>query len=112
VKDGKGFVFFDSIESATAAMQAVDGAQTANGEKIVLEYAKPLRKGESVGDDGSTIDKPNERLFFSGCTSNVSDIRTLFQEFSASLKDIYLCMLFILSDSVPTNSHGVSLNSE
>jgi hypothetical protein len=36
---GSGFVMFDSTESATAAMQALNGTETANGEKIILDFA-------------------------------------------------------------------------
>lgn len=91
MRDGKGFVIFDSTESATAAMQALDGTQTAKGEKILVEYSKPLHKG-------SVSDKPNERLFFTGCTGSVSEVVTIFQEFGASVKEVNLCMLFTLSD--------------
>jgi RNA recognition motif-containing protein len=108
---GSGFIRFDSTESATAAMQALDGTQTANGEKITLIYANPAKPAKT-DSSGKGIPKPNKRLFFSGCTGSVSEIKTLFQEFSASVKDIHLCMLFTLSDSVPITHNGVTLNSE
>jgi Ca2+-binding EF-hand superfamily protein len=107
-KSGKGFVLFDSIKSARAAKEALNGTRTFMGQKITLEFAKNVLNEVSVDEDASAIDnpkpshKPNERLYFRGCTGEESEIRTVFQEFNASIKDIYLCMLFTLSDSVTT----------
>jgi len=84
LRDGKGYILFDTVESATVAMQALNGTQTAKGENIIVEYSRPWRSGDSVAD------KPSDSLYFTGCTGNVSEIKALFQEFSASLKDIYL----------------------
>lgn len=96
---GKGLVLFDSIESATAAMRALDGTRTANDQKLTVEYAKP-------DDVSKEVSGPNERLFFAGCTGEESEIRTVFQEYSDSIKEISLCMLFTLSDSVTTTHMG------
>ena len=89
---GCGFVRFKSIESATAAMLAVNGTRTAKGEIITVQYAKPRK--ENVSNGGNH--KPNQRLYVKGCTGDVSEIRTVFQEFSDSIKDVSLCMLFTL----------------
>jgi RNA recognition motif-containing protein len=89
---GSGFIRFNSIESATAARQALNGTQTARGEEITVEFAKPPKENVNRGSNH----KPNERLYFRGFYGELSDIRTVFQEFSDSIKDISLCMLFTL----------------
>lgn len=89
---GNGFVTFSDIESATAAMQALDGTQTANGEKITLVYANP--KQSNTDSSGRDKRQPNRKLFFSGCTGSVSEVGAIFHEFSTSIHEIHLCMLF------------------
>jgi hypothetical protein len=93
---GSGFVRFNNIETATAAKQAINGTQTAKGETIIVNFAKPPKL--DVGKPGNH--KPNERLYFRGVVGDVSEIRILFQAFSDSIKDITLCMLFTFYDSV------------
>ena len=103
---GKSFVLFDSIESATAAKNALHGTRTAMGQRLTVEFAKPLAGSATIDKPKQISTKqisiPNEKLFFAGCTGDVSEVKTVFQEFSASIKDVSLCMLFTLSDSVTT----------
>lgn len=79
-------------------MQAINGTQTAKGETIIVNFAKPPKL--DVNKPGNH--KPNEKLFFKGYVGDASEIRTLFQEFSDSIKDVTMCMLFTFYDSVPT----------
>jgi hypothetical protein len=52
--------------------------------------------------DRKPVTDPSNKLYFSGCSSDESEIRTIFQQFSESILEVFVCMLFTLSNSIPT----------
>jgi hypothetical protein len=75
--------------------------ESAAQEPISL-LGRELRVDFSAGNRGQQSAEPSEKLYFSGCSGDEDEIRSLFKQFSDSIIDIHLCMLFTLSDSVPT----------
>lgn len=64
---------------------------------------RDLRVDFSAGNNRTqAVAEPNEKLYFSGCAGDESDIRKIFEDFESYIMDIHLRMLFILSDSVLT----------
>lgn len=90
-----GFVTFKNVEIATEALEALNDTQTPDGEIIKLVYArsKKLRVESSA--------KPNDKLYFSG-SGVESDVRQVFDRFSAFISEVIICMLSSLSNSVST----------
>lgn len=71
-----GFVCFKSIESATKAMEALNGTQAPNGENLTVGYARPLRM----------YHKTSARLHYTlSFGDDESEIRTIFQQFNDSI---------------------------
>ena len=89
---GTAHVKFASKDEAVAAMKSVT-------EKPIQMSGRYLRV-ESAFDRVKEIYEPNDYLYFSGCTSGLSEIKTLFQDFNDSIVDLFLCMLFTLSNAV------------
>ena len=46
--------------------------------------------------------EPNKKLYFSGSAGDESEIRKIFKQFNDYIVTVSLCMLSIVSDSVPT----------
>ena len=92
---GTGHIDYASMDGVVAAVES------AAKEPIDL-LGRKLRVHFSHGNIIRKPVAPHERLHFSGCTGDESKIRTIFQQFSNSILDIYLCKLFTLFDSVPT----------
>jgi hypothetical protein len=95
---GTAHVEFASKDQAVAAMNSIN-------EKPIQMSGRYLRIENSFGNQ-KPVNEPNEFLYFSNCSGGVSEIRTVFQEFNDSIIDLFLCMLFILSNSVPTTHMG------
>lgn len=93
---GIAHVEFTTKEGAIAAIES--GSQ----EPIHL-LGRDLRLDFSAGKEAPRQqNEPSEKLYFSGCAGDESEIRAIFKDFSDSIVDIHLCMLFTLFDSVPT----------
>ena len=92
---GTCHIDFANKESAVATMKwTAQNSLNLYGRKLRVEY--------SLGDSREPPRDPNFSLHFSGCTGEESEVRNIFQQFSDSIVDIFLSMLFILSDPVPT----------
>lgn len=63
---------------------------------------RDLRVDFSAGTRARAVHEPSEKLYFSGCAGEESEVRALFNKYADAIVDIHLCMLFTLSDSLPT----------
>ena len=80
---------------------AIAAVESASQEAIHLS-GRDLRVDFSAGNRARVAQEPNEKLYFSGCAGDESEIRRLFDQYAGNIIDIHLCMLFTLSDSLPT----------
>jgi RNA recognition motif-containing protein len=87
-------VEYAAKESAVAALES------ASQEPIHM-LGRDLRLDYSAGPRAQTPNEPSEKLYFAGCAGDEGEIRNIFKQFSNSIVDIHLCMLFTLSESVP-----------
>jgi len=94
---GTALVEFASKESAVAAIESASLKPLhLGGRDVHVDYCKfEPGKVEQVTD-------PSDKLYFSGCTGDESDIRTIFNQFNDSIIDINL-----LKDSW-TGQHSTS----
>ena len=99
---GIAHVDFSSKESSLA--------ESAGQEPIHLS-GRDLRVDFSAGNWAQPVTDPSDKLYFTGCSGDEINVQSIFKQFSESIIDAHLCMLFILSYSVPT-THGITLNSE
>lgn len=91
---GTFHVDFASKDSAVALMEsAAQKPIHLNGRDLRLDFASDNIR--------TPVTDPSEKLYFHGCSGDESAIRTIFQQFSGSIVDVFLCMLFTLSDLVP-----------
>jgi RNA recognition motif-containing protein len=88
---GIAHVDFENLDSAVAAVES-------SQQEAIHVGGRDLRLDFSDGQKGKAANPPNVKLYFQGCSGDESDIRTIFQQFSNSIVDIHLCMLFTLSD--------------
>lgn len=104
---GIAHIDFANQESAVATVNsATQEPIHLAGRDLRIDFAAGARERQQV------VVEPGEKLYFSGLAGEESEIRTVFQQFGDDIVDIHLCMLFTLSHSVPTHSHGVTINSE
>jgi RNA recognition motif-containing protein len=79
---------------------ALSAIESSAQEPIHMS-GRDLRVDYSAGAKGQAVVEPSEKLYFSGCAGDEAEIRGIFKQFSNSIVDIHLCMLFIFSDSLP-----------
>jgi hypothetical protein len=92
---GNGHVDFASKDGSLAAKTSAAQNPICIGDrKLHIEY--------SLGSNRKPVTKPFDKLYYSGCSGDVSKIMTIFQQFNESILEVSLCMLFTLSNSVPT----------
>ena len=87
------------VEYATKE-SAISAVESASQEPIHM-MGRDLRLDYSSGPRSNVVTEPSEKLYFSGCSGDEAEIRSLFKKYNDSIVDIHLCMLFIVSDSVP-----------
>jgi len=74
-----GFIGFNSVENATIAMEALDGAEAPNGGFISLAYARGMKNKHE-----------NDKLhyFVYAPPSEESEIRSIFQKYDESIVNV------------------------
>ena len=92
---GTCHIDFASKDGAVATMASV-------AKKPLVVAGRKLRVEFSEGKTRKLVTEPNSKLYFSGCAGDELEIRTIFEQFRDSVVDVYLCMLFTLSNSVRT----------
>jgi hypothetical protein len=96
---GIAHIEFATNESALAAIESA-------AQEPIHMLGRDLRLDFSAGNNNTTArqqqHEPSEKLYFSGCSGDESEVREIFKKYSDSIIDIHLCMLFTLFDSVPT----------
>ena len=105
---GSGFIRFNNVENATKALETLKDTQTPKGETLDLAYARDPNRRKLAS-------APTSRLNYLGCSSNILEIMTIFQQFSESIMEVNTCMLFTLSNSVPrslTELHCIVKNPD
>lgn len=54
-----GFVGFNSVETATKALEVLNGTQTPNGESLALSYARAMRSKVKLNNRNPSKTKPS-----------------------------------------------------
>jgi hypothetical protein len=96
-RDGR---FRETCHVDFASKDGAFAAKTSAAQNPVHIGDRELRLEYSQGRKPAT--DPFNKLHFSGCSGDESEVRTIFQQFSESILEVSLCMLFTLSNSVPT----------
>jgi hypothetical protein len=95
----RGIAHLDFADQESAVACVKSAAQEPihlGGRDLRLDFAIGLNAMKSNVE-------PNRKLYFTGFSGSEAELRTIFKAYGESVSDVHLCMLFTLSDSVPTH---------